>query len=237
MAEGRIIARTATFALFRSPVTMVDPGPGGKHSKANLHYAFCVNRTTGTTRCGRLDHETRVGASTGAGHHGQARRGCCLHVRARCAGKTDSGNRPVFLVVCHAGPPAGSKAARAARTRNTDRRDEPPPGRERSRTNSNGCFERHFPRSPTPISPATRRPFPPPTNPCAERRSHPRIRQPRLVGPQLITVARASRARIMSGLSAVLAPGKFDMDAATIALRHFGSVDQRHSSHKAAPYL
>jgi hypothetical protein len=47
MAEGRIIARTATFALFRSPVTVLEPGPGGKHSKANLHYAFCVNRTTG----------------------------------------------------------------------------------------------------------------------------------------------------------------------------------------------
>lgn len=47
MAEGRIIARTATFALFRSPVTVLEPGPGGKHSKANLHYAFCANRTTG----------------------------------------------------------------------------------------------------------------------------------------------------------------------------------------------
>lgn len=54
---------------------------------------------------------------------------------------------------------------------------------------------------------------------------------------QLITVARASLARIMSGLSGVLAPGKLDMEAATIALRHFGSVDQTHSSHKAAPYL
>jgi hypothetical protein len=47
MAEGRIIARTATFALFRTPVTMVDPGPGGKHIKINLNYAFCANRTTG----------------------------------------------------------------------------------------------------------------------------------------------------------------------------------------------
>jgi hypothetical protein len=54
---------------------------------------------------------------------------------------------------------------------------------------------------------------------------------------QLITVARASLARIMSGLSAVLAPGRLNIDAATIALRHFGSVDQTHSSHKAAPYL
>ena len=45
MAEGRIIARTATFALFRSPVTMVDAA--GKHLKVNLYYAFCVERTTG----------------------------------------------------------------------------------------------------------------------------------------------------------------------------------------------
>jgi hypothetical protein len=47
MAEGRIIARTPTFALFRSPITVLDPGPAGKHSKANIHYALCVNRTTG----------------------------------------------------------------------------------------------------------------------------------------------------------------------------------------------
>ena len=47
LAEGRIIARTGTFALFRSPVTILDPSPGGKHSKANLNYAFCVNHTTG----------------------------------------------------------------------------------------------------------------------------------------------------------------------------------------------
>jgi hypothetical protein len=47
MAEGRIIARTATFALFRSPVTIVDTGVAGKHSKASLHYAFCANHATG----------------------------------------------------------------------------------------------------------------------------------------------------------------------------------------------
>lgn len=47
MAEGRIIARTPTFALFRSPITLLDPGPSGRHSKANIHYAMCVNRTTG----------------------------------------------------------------------------------------------------------------------------------------------------------------------------------------------
>ena len=54
---------------------------------------------------------------------------------------------------------------------------------------------------------------------------------------QLITVASASRARIMSGLSAVLAPGKLDIEAAINWLRHLGSVDQRHSSQRAAPYL
>jgi hypothetical protein len=46
MAEGRIIVRTATFALFRSPITLLDPG-SGKHSKANIYYALCAHRTTG----------------------------------------------------------------------------------------------------------------------------------------------------------------------------------------------
>jgi hypothetical protein len=50
MAEGRIIARTPTFALFRSPVTVIDTA--NKHRKANLHYAFCVERTTGRLRVG-----------------------------------------------------------------------------------------------------------------------------------------------------------------------------------------
>jgi hypothetical protein len=50
MAEGRIIARTTTFALFRSPVTMLDAA--GKHAKFNLHYAFCVERTTGRLHVG-----------------------------------------------------------------------------------------------------------------------------------------------------------------------------------------
>jgi hypothetical protein len=50
MAEGRIIARTPTFALFRSPVTMVDAG--GKHTKLYLNYAFCVERTTGKLHVG-----------------------------------------------------------------------------------------------------------------------------------------------------------------------------------------
>jgi hypothetical protein len=50
LAEGRIIARTPTFALFRSPVTVVDTA--GKHRKVNIHYAFCVERTTGRLRVG-----------------------------------------------------------------------------------------------------------------------------------------------------------------------------------------
>jgi hypothetical protein len=50
LAEGRIIARTPTFALFRSPVTIVDTA--GKHRKVNIHYAFCVERTTGRLRVG-----------------------------------------------------------------------------------------------------------------------------------------------------------------------------------------
>jgi hypothetical protein len=47
MAEGRIIARTPTFALFRSPVTVVMEG---EHKKAKLYYAFCVDRNTGRLR-------------------------------------------------------------------------------------------------------------------------------------------------------------------------------------------
>jgi hypothetical protein len=47
MAEGRIIARTPTFALFRSPVTVV---MGGEHRKAKVYYAFCVERNTGKLR-------------------------------------------------------------------------------------------------------------------------------------------------------------------------------------------
>ncbi len=50
MAEGRIVARTPTFALFRSPVTVVDTA--NKHRKVNLNYAFCVERTTGRLRIG-----------------------------------------------------------------------------------------------------------------------------------------------------------------------------------------
>jgi hypothetical protein len=47
MAEGRIIARTPTFVLFCSPVTVVI---GGEHFKARLYYAFCVERATGRLR-------------------------------------------------------------------------------------------------------------------------------------------------------------------------------------------
>jgi hypothetical protein len=45
LGEGRIIARTPTFALFRAPATVVVPG--NDHIKVSLYYAFCVERTTG----------------------------------------------------------------------------------------------------------------------------------------------------------------------------------------------
>jgi hypothetical protein len=45
MSEGRIIARTPTFALFRSPAIVVVTG--NEHRKVNLNYAFCVERGTG----------------------------------------------------------------------------------------------------------------------------------------------------------------------------------------------
>ena len=44
MAEGRIIASTSTFALFRSPAIMV---AANEHRRVNLCYGFCVERTTG----------------------------------------------------------------------------------------------------------------------------------------------------------------------------------------------
>jgi hypothetical protein len=45
LAEGRIIARTPTFALFRSPATILVAG--NKHRKVDLNYALCVDRATG----------------------------------------------------------------------------------------------------------------------------------------------------------------------------------------------
>jgi hypothetical protein len=50
MAEGRIIAQTPSFALFRSPVTVVVTG--NEHRKVNLNYAFCVERGTGKLEVG-----------------------------------------------------------------------------------------------------------------------------------------------------------------------------------------
>lgn len=49
LAEARIIAHTSTFALLRSPVTML---VGGKHHKVDLYYAFCVDPATGRLRVG-----------------------------------------------------------------------------------------------------------------------------------------------------------------------------------------
>ena len=44
LAEARIIAHTPTFALFRTPATLV---VSGKHRKIALYYAFCVEGSTG----------------------------------------------------------------------------------------------------------------------------------------------------------------------------------------------
>jgi len=49
LGEGRIIARTATFALFRTPTTQL---LAGNHRRVDLYYAFCVERTTGRLRVG-----------------------------------------------------------------------------------------------------------------------------------------------------------------------------------------
>jgi hypothetical protein len=49
LGEGRIIARTSTFALFRAPSTQL---VAGKHRKVDVYYAFCVERTTGRLRVG-----------------------------------------------------------------------------------------------------------------------------------------------------------------------------------------
>ncbi len=49
LAESRIIAFTSSFALMRSPVTLV---VAGKHHKVDLYYAFCVDPTTGRLRVG-----------------------------------------------------------------------------------------------------------------------------------------------------------------------------------------
>jgi hypothetical protein len=49
LAESRIVAFTSSFALMRSPVTLV---VGNKHHKVDLYYAFCVEPTTGRLRVG-----------------------------------------------------------------------------------------------------------------------------------------------------------------------------------------
>jgi hypothetical protein len=44
MDRGRLIARTPTFALLRSPAIVLIEG---RHQPVDLHYAFCVNSDTG----------------------------------------------------------------------------------------------------------------------------------------------------------------------------------------------
>jgi hypothetical protein len=85
LSEGRIIARTATFALFRSPVTMVDAS--GKHGKFNLFYAFCVDRPTGKLHTGvwamRPDYEPQQAPTTIVKLGADPVFPCELDVRAR----------------------------------------------------------------------------------------------------------------------------------------------------------
>jgi hypothetical protein len=84
MMEGRIIARTPTFALFRSPATVA---AGNKHHKVNLFYAFCVERTTGRLRVGvwtmRSDPEMQKAPATIYRLASNAIFDCQLDVRAR----------------------------------------------------------------------------------------------------------------------------------------------------------
>jgi hypothetical protein len=47
LAEARIVARTPTFALLRTPAMLV---VAGKHRKVDLFYAYCVDRATGRLR-------------------------------------------------------------------------------------------------------------------------------------------------------------------------------------------
>jgi hypothetical protein len=49
LAEGRVIVRTPTFALFRGRATLV---VADKHRKIAIYYAFCVERTTGRLQVG-----------------------------------------------------------------------------------------------------------------------------------------------------------------------------------------
>ena len=49
LVEARIIAFTSSFALLRSPVTLLFQG---KHQKVDLYYAFCVDPPTGRLRVG-----------------------------------------------------------------------------------------------------------------------------------------------------------------------------------------
>jgi hypothetical protein len=49
LGQGQLVARTSTFALFRSPVLMV---VGGTHRRELLNYALCVDPKTGVLRTG-----------------------------------------------------------------------------------------------------------------------------------------------------------------------------------------
>jgi hypothetical protein len=84
MSEGRIIARTPTFALFRSPAMVVS---GDKHLKVNLCYAFCVERMTGRLRVGmwtmRIESEALKAPATMYRLAPNPKFDCELDVRAK----------------------------------------------------------------------------------------------------------------------------------------------------------
>lgn len=84
LAEGRIIARTPTFALFRTPATLV---VAGKHRKIALYYAFCVEGSTGQLRSAvwamRPESEPQLPPSALVKLSAQAIYDCELDVKAK----------------------------------------------------------------------------------------------------------------------------------------------------------
>jgi hypothetical protein len=85
VAEGQIIAQTPTFALFRSPATVVVTG--NEHRKVNLNYAFCVDRRTGRLDVGLWTSALEPDQSRPPGRvrllDGQSVFDCTMDVRAK----------------------------------------------------------------------------------------------------------------------------------------------------------
>ena len=124
LAEGRIIARTATFALLRAPTTQL---LAGKHRRVDLYYAFCVDRTTGRLRVGvwsmlpnsepRQAPALLVRLGANPVYH------CDIDVHAN----EDSGHRrPLYMVVRDEVAPSRTFTSSARPARRADRDDDPP---------------------------------------------------------------------------------------------------------------